>query len=374
MSHVYDVVVIGAGIVGAACARAFAADGMDVAVVEAGVLAGGATAAGMGHVVVMDDSPAQFALTQYSQAEWKALAQKLPAEAEYRECGTVWVAADEEEMAEVERKHSYYRERGIETEVLGANELYAAEPYLRSGLAGGLLVPADAVVYAPAVCRFLLESAMGQGTRVYSERALSAGSGTVALSGGTELSGRRIVNAAGELADSLTPGIQVRRRKGHLAITDRYPGFIRHQLVELGYLKSAHSSTADSVAFNLQPRITGQILIGSSRQYDVVHKEVDGEILSAMLQRAIEYMPELAAKSVLRTWTGFRAATPDKLPLIGCWPQDSTIFLATGHEGLGITTSLGTARLLADHFAGRNSEIAASPYLPQRQTLTVGHA
>ena len=120
MSHVYDVVVIGAGIVGAACARAFAADGMDVAVVEAGVPAGGATAAGMGHVVVMDDSPAQFALTQYSQAEWKALAQKLPAEAEYRECGTVWVAADEEEMAEVERKHSYYRERGIETRGTGS--------------------------------------------------------------------------------------------------------------------------------------------------------------------------------------------------------------------------------------------------------------
>ena len=63
-------------------------------------------------------------------------------------------------------------------------------------------------------------------------------------------------------------------------ITDRYPGFLRHQLVELGYLKSAHSVSSDSVAFNVQPRRTGQILIGSSRQYGAEHKEVDHDILT----------------------------------------------------------------------------------------------
>lgn len=373
MNQTYDAIVIGAGIVGTACARTFAAEGMQVAVVEAGILAGGATAAGMGHIVVMDDSPAQFALTQYSQSLWKTLSRELPAKAEYRECGSIWVAEDEEEMTAVEGKHSFYHQRAVATEVLGASELHAVEPFLRRGLAGGLLVPGDAVVYAPAVCQFLLDSAVKQGTVVYSEKALRIGSGTVTLSSGTELISIRIVNAAGEWADALTPGIQIRRRKGHLAITDRYPGFIRHQLVELGYLKSAHATTADSVAFNLQPRSTGQILIGSSRQYGVDSKEVESEILSTMLRRAIEYMPDLATKSVLRTWTGFRAATPDKLPLIGPWQEDSTIYLATGHEGLGITTSLGTARLLADHFAGRKAEIGAEAYLPQRRSVQVLH-
>jgi glycine/D-amino acid oxidase-like deaminating enzyme len=373
MNQVYDAIVVGAGIVGTACARAFVAEGMSVAVVEAGILAGGATAAGMGHIVVMDDSPAQFSLTQYSQSLWKALARELPREAEYRECGTIWVAVDEEEMIAVEHKHDFYRQHGVEAAILGSNELRGAEPFLRPGLLGGLMVPGDAVVYAPAVCRFLLDSAVERGTDVYSERALRIASGTVTLSSGIELGSSRIINATGEWADLLTPGIQLRRRKGYLAITDRYPGFLRHQLVELGYLKSAHSTTADSVAFNLQPRATGQVLIGSSRQYDISSKEVEGAILSAMLRRAIEYMPELAAKSVLRTWTGFRAATPDKLPLIGPWQEDSTIYLATGHEGLGITTSLGTARLLADHFAGRKPEIASEPYLPLRQTSRVIH-
>jgi glycine/D-amino acid oxidase-like deaminating enzyme len=157
-------------------------------------------------------------------------------------------------------------------------------------------------------------------------------------------------------------------------ITDRYPGFLRHQLVELGYLKSAHSVNSDSVAFNVQPRRTGQILIGSSRQYGAEHKEVDHDILRRMLQRAQEYMPALGAMSAVRTWTGFRAATPDRLPLIGPWPEDKSLFLATGHEGLGITTSLATARILVDGIMGSTAEIPIEPYLPSRTAEEHVHA
>jgi glycine/D-amino acid oxidase-like deaminating enzyme len=141
-------------------------------------------------------------------------------------------------------------------------------------------------------------------------------------------------------------------------------------LVELGYLKSAQSSSADSVAFNVQPRQTGQVLVGSSRQYGAEekeeNKEVDTRILVRMLQRAQEYMPRLAQMSTIRVWTGFRAATPDKLPLIGPSPGDPTLFLATGHEGLGITTSLATARLVVDQIADRKPAIPIEPYLPSR--------
>jgi glycine/D-amino acid oxidase-like deaminating enzyme len=202
---------------------------------------------------------------------------------------------------------------------------------------------------------------------------LAMGGGRVRLADGTIFSASVVVNAAGASAPALTPGIEVKKRKGHLAITDRYPGLVRHQLVELGYLKSAHSMTDDSVAFNVQPRRTGQVLVGSSRQYGAECKEVEHEILTRMLQRAQHYMPALAHTSVIRVWTGFRAATPDKLPLIGPWPADSTLYLATGHEGLGITTSLATARLLVDQIVGRKSAIPAEPYLPAR-TTSLEHA
>jgi len=136
--------------------------------------------------------------------------------------------------------------------------------------------------------------------------------------------------------------------------------------VELGYLKSAHTLTTDTVAFNVQPRRTGQLLIGSSRQFGVEETEVDPGILGRMIDRACEYMPGLRALSAIRTWTGFRAATPDKLPLIGPCPGHENLFLATGHEGLGITTAPGTARLLVDQLLSRPSAIPIEPYLPSR--------
>ncbi len=355
-----DAIVIGAGIVGAACADELARSGLKVRILEAAEVGGGATAAGMGHIVVMDDSEAQFALTHYSARLWEQLAPQLPEQAEYTATGTLWVAADEEEMAEVRRKLSYYQSRGVRAEALDARALEQAEPNLRKGLAGALLVPNDSVVYPPCAARFLIERArrhgaqLEQGVRV-TNLAEVAGSAAI------------VVNATGAGAPALTPSAGIQPRKGHLLITDRYPGFVHHQLVELGYLKSAHSITDDSVAFNIQPRKTGQVLIGSSRQYGATHREMDSRMMQWMLERAALYMPSVARLSAIRGWTGFRAATPDHLPLIGPSPCQPNVWLAAGHEGLGITTSLGTAKLLADRILNRKSSIPFEPYDPARR-------
>jgi D-hydroxyproline dehydrogenase subunit beta len=371
----YDVAIVGAGIVGAACADGLARRGLRVVVVDREIVGSGATAAGMGHIVVMDDSEAQFALTRYSQRLWEELRPELPDDVEYEQCGTIWVAANAEEMIEVHRKLAYYGKRGVPTEVLDAQALRVIEPNLRPGIAGGLLVPEDGVLYPPCAARFFIERAQQRGVDLRLGATVEQiGQGRVRLTDGSEVSAEVIVNAAGTYAPQLTPGLEIKKRKGHLVITDRYPGFVRHQLVELGYLKSAHSVSSDSVAFNVQPRRTGQILIGSSRQYGAEHKEVDNFMLVRMLERAQEYMPGLARISAVRTWTGFRAATPDKLPLIGPSTGDRSIFLATGHEGLGITTSLGTARLLADQITGTKSEIPIEPYLPSRTVKEQVHA
>ena len=366
-SRVYDAIVIGAGIVGAACAERLSNEGLRVAIVEQDLIGGGATAAGMGHIVVMDDSEAQFALTRYSQQLWMNLRAELPADVEYQQCGTLWIAADEEEMAEVIRKQQYYSERDVPVAVIDGDTLARLEPNLKKGMVGALLVPEDAVIYPPCAARFLVERSCDRSAEVFlGLKVEEIQDGSVRLNDGTRFSAPVIVSATGAWAPKLTSGIDVRMRKGHLVITDRYPGFVRHQLVELGYLKSAHSLTSDSVAFNVQPRSTGQVLIGSSRQLGVEYKHADDFMVSRMLHRALEYMPGLGQASAIRTWTGFRAATPDKLPLIGPWPQNKSLLLATGHEGLGITTSLGTAALIADHVMGRSPSIPLEPYLPTR--------
>ena len=373
MSATYDVAIAGGGIVGAACAAECAVAGLKVVVVEPGPIGGGATAAGMGHIPVMDDSPAQLALTRYSRALWTELASQLPADVEYTACGSIWLAADEQELAQVGRKKRLYDEVGVPAELLGPRELAEAEPHLRPGLHGGLLVPGDLVVYAPCAARYLMDRARAHGAVLQTAEAAHLSGTGIKLQDGTFLEAGNTVNATGAWAPRLTPGVNVRKRKGHLVITERYPGFLRHQLLELGYLRSAHSTTADSVAFNVQPRRTGQLLIGSSRQFGADHPAIDAPILGRMLRRAQEYMPGLADLLAIRAWTGFRAATPDNLPLIGPCPEDQRLFLATGHEGLGIATSLATARLVADRLLGRPSAIPLEPYLPGRHLEDTPH-
>jgi glycine/D-amino acid oxidase-like deaminating enzyme len=363
----FDVAIAGGGIVGAACAAECSLAGLNVFVVEPGPIGGGATAAGMGHIVVMDDSPAQIALTNYSRNLWRQLAPQLPADVEYVPAGTLWVAADEEEMAEVQRKRAIYESIGVHAETLGPVELAEAEPNLRPGLAGALRVPDDAVIYPPCAARYLLDCARQRGAEIHTGAAAELTASGIKLRDGSFIAAGITVNATGAWAPELTPEIEVRRRKGHLVITDRYPGWVHHQLIELGYLKSAHSISADSVAFNVQPRKTGQLLIGSSRQYGVEYSAIDTHMLTRMLQRAQEYMPGLAEVSAIRCWTGFRAATPDKLPLIGPSSPESHLYLATGHEGLGITTSLATGKLVADQILCRPTAIPVEPYLPYRK-------
>ncbi|MEP7362378.1 MAG: FAD-dependent oxidoreductase [Acidobacteriota bacterium] len=370
-----DVIIIGAGIVGAALADRLSAERMHVTVLEASHVGGGATAAGMGHVVVMDDSEAQFALTSLSRRLWSEYAAKLPASGEYEARGTLWVASDDDELDAVRTKLNYYRERGMAAAALTAAELAQKEPNLRRGLTGALFVKDDSILYAPSVARFLLERAQSRGAIFMQSAAVAHATGTtVELASGTVLRARNVIHAAGTKTKHLPVEIPVVPRKGHLAITDRYPDFLRHQVVELGYLKSAHGHDEESVAFNVQPRATGQILIGSSRQYGVADPAVEPRILARMLQRAVEYMPGLSTLSVIRTWTGFRSATPDGLPLIGPVHSHPGLWLATGHEGLGITTSLGTAQILADQILEREPEIPVEPYLPKRFAQLHAHA
>lgn len=361
-----EAVVVGGGIVGAACAYYLTREGLKVEVLEAAFAGGGTTAAGMGHIVVMDDSEAQLSLTAYSQRLLESLRPELGERCEYDPAGTLWIAEDPAQLDLLRAKHELYNARGIAAEILDGAGVASCEPRLRSGLAGALRVPGDSIVYPPGLARWLLDRAEAGGATVSEGCRVQRIEDRAVIVGGRRRQADVIVNAAGVAAATLTPGLPVIPRKGHLVITDRYPGFCRHQLVELGYLQSAHGMSGESVAFNVQPRPTGQLLIGSSRELVGMDGRINRSIVTRMLERATWFLPELARLSAIRTWTGFRPASADKLPFIGAWPEREGVWIAAGHEGLGITTALGTGRVLSDLVAGRAPTIDVTPFAPAR--------
>ncbi|TCV97661.1 glycine/D-amino acid oxidase-like deaminating enzyme [Luteibacter rhizovicinus] len=359
----YDLIVVGAGIVGAACADYASAEGLRVAIVEPGPVGGGATAAAMGHLVAMDDDPAELALSRYSLELWESLS-NLP-QAEFSRCGTLWVASNERELASIPAKRARLAAAGVETEAIDSDTLYRLEPALAPGLAGGMRVPGEAVVYPPAVARHLVDRAVERGARMYSRRVAHIEYGGVRLDDDTRLQGPALIATGCALAQ-LLPTLPLRARKGHLVITDRHPGLVHHQLLELGYADSAHGDADSSVAFNVQPRPTGQILIGSSREFGSSTPEVSLPMVRRMLARSFRFLPALRQLDALRIWTGFRPVSPDGRPYLGRVPHEHQLWVAAGHEGLGITTSLGSARLVVDQLLGRATAIDASPYDPAR--------
>ena len=368
MTDTYDVIIVGGGIVGTCCAEYCARAGLSVLLVEKDIIGSGTTAAGMGHIVVLDDSDIQFQFCLYSRSLWTELARQYGEKFEWEKRGTIWIAADDEEMDIVRAKHKYYSDHGVNSKVLDTRSLYQLEPSLKEGLVGGLLVPDDAMVYSPSAARFFADQAAIAGAEISLHTPVTKinSNGSISLANGDHIFGGIVINAAGCWSPELTCDVPVFKRKGHLVVTNRYPDMIRHQLIELGYLKSAHNVSSDSVAFNLHPRSDGKILIGSSRQSDDQSSEIDYDILGRMLKRSFEYMPNLKDANAMRCWTGFRPATPDKLPLIGPCPDNSRVWLATGHEGLGITTSMATGAIIMDMIEGRDSAIPTDPFLPSR--------
>lgn len=377
-----DAIVIGAGIIGAACAWQLAQQGLQVILIDD--QRPGATAAGMGHLVCMDDNPAELALSAYSLDLWRSLVQRMPDTCAWRGCGTLWLAATPEEMAIAELKQQRMAALGIASEMVNAEQLSQRELMLRSGLAGGLSVPSDGIIYAPNAASWLVEDSAGAVKRHYGT-AVALEEYTVSLAGGEKLTAPIVVLACGLQADQLLASQQspfqprpfqplphplLKAKKGQLAITDRYPVQVKHQLVELGYGASAHASGGTSVAFNVQPRPTGQLLIGSSRQFDAVDGAIDLPLMAKMLQRATTYLPGLAQMNIIRCWTGLRAASADGLPILSAHPHYPWLWLVLGHEGLGVTTALGSAALITAQILQNRPAIDDIPYRAARLLAT----
>lgn len=353
---------------GAACAREYLRQGLSVAVIERGAVGAGATAASMGHLLRVDAEGAadqhEYQLSHRSMQLWQAWldeSREHVEAAEHQCCGTLWIAADDEEMAAAARKQAWLQSQGHAAELLDAEQLARAEPLLRAGLTGALHVPDDARVYPPRVAARWLEGAQlirGEVSRIDAQG--------LTLADGRRLWGALIVLCGGLSSQRFLPAGCLVPKKGQLAITQRQPQAVRHQLVELGYLKNAHRTDVDTVSFNVQPRPGGQLLIGSSRQLNREDAALDMGMLSRMLDHATRFIPPLKEMSLLRCWSGIRPASSDGQPLIGAHPLLPRVWTACGHEGLGITTSLASAELLVQLSLGQAPLLDPAPYSPSR--------
>jgi glycine/D-amino acid oxidase-like deaminating enzyme len=370
------VVIVGAGVVGASCARSLAREGADVVLLEQGEAPGvrGATAAGMGHITVNAADEASIQLCILGRRIWREDAPPNSEEDGFVEIGTLWMAEDDASLADLGLAASRLNEAGVAADLLEGSSLFEVEPALARDLRGGLRLPEDGAIYAPTAAASMVGEAVQMGATIRtSVKVLAVERGQVRLDDGTSISADAIVIASGlealELCEETGVSIPILPREGHLAITSRGTCVLNHHVVEAAYQQGALGEVEDTVACAILPRSTGQLCIGSSRRPRRAG-EVDSELIERIMVRSERFVPGISGLPVVRTWSGTRAATGDDRPLIGALPGIEGVWIAAGFEGLGITQAPAAAQLITCSILGQESPIDPGPWDPSRQMTT----
>ncbi|WP_328862839.1 NAD(P)/FAD-dependent oxidoreductase [Streptomyces sp. NBC_00306] len=374
-TETYDVVVIGAGVVGSACAYYASRAGLRVAVVDRGPVAGGTTGAGEGNLLVSDKAAGpELELALLSVRLWRELAAVLPASVEYEPKGGVVVAPDEAALGALRRFADEQRAVGVDAREVTADELGELEPHLAPWLAGGFHYPQDAQVQPARAAAYLLHTSGCE--RYLGEEAvtiLTGADGTVrgVRTARRELSAPAVVNAAGtwgghvaELAGTTLP---VLPRRGFVLVTEPLPRVVRHKVYAADYIADvASGSAALQSSAVVEGTPAGPVLIGATRERVGFDRGLSGEALRRLAARAAALFPLLAHVRVMRAYHGFRPYLPDHLPAIGPDSRVPGLFHACGHEGAGIGLAPATGLLIAAALCGERPPLDPAPFAPER--------
>ena len=372
-----DVVIVGAGAVGAACAYFAAMAGLKVAVVERGAVASGTSSACEGNLLVSDkEAGPELSLAQYSQSLWRGELAEYGHLWEFDFKGGLVVSAKTSTHENLRRLAERQRAAGIDVELVDSASLAEFEPHLNPSLVGGAYYPQDSQVQPMLVVAHLLRLARGRGATVHTHTRVvaftrdgDAVTGVVTDRG--TISAGAVVNAAGTwggaIAELARVNVPVLPRKGYVMVTEPLPVLVRHKVYAAEYVDNVASSDA---GLQTSPVVEGTdggtILIGSSRERVGFDKSFNPRVLSEMAGKAIGLFPFLADVKALRCYSGFRPYCPDHLPVIGPDPRAPGLFHACGHEGAGIGLSVGTGALIAALLDGAAPAMGIEPFAPER--------
>lgn len=364
-----DVVIIGGGIVGCACAYYLTRAGVKVTLVEKGPLGSGASKAGQTHIVTWEEPATHLDLAVQSDRLYQELSQELPIDIEYRKVSSIGIVELPEGLPAMQGLVGRLQARGAHCHLLSNAELRKLEPNIAPDLAGGALFEDDAQVNPLVTTQALAAVVRSSGGKVETQTEVTGfepGPDKSSIQAVITQKGRiptgQVVIAAGawsgEVGKLAGIDLPVSPRKGVLVVTSQVPEtavFNAKIIFSAGYLDTVNqgASSGIAVAANLQKTSHGNLLLGSSRQFVGFDPFIDPQVVSLMLSRCLRFFPALARVTALRTWAGFRPYTPDLLPIISPVAEIKGLYIASGHEGIGITEAPITGLLISQMITGQ---------------------
>lgn len=372
-----DLVVIGAGAVGAATAYFAARAGLRVHVVERGEIAGGTTSACEGNLLVSDkEAGHELDLSLFSRRVFTEELAQFGHLWEFESKGGLVVSSTPAGAESLAALTVRQRAAGIEVSDVSATDIPDYEPHISPHLVAGAYYPQDAQVQPMLMTAHLLRLARELGATVSTRTAV-----TGFLRDGDRVTGVRtstgtisapaVVNAAGtwagRVAELAGVPLPILPRRGFVLVTEPLPRLIHHKVYAGEYVAAVASSDAGlQTSPVVEGTASGTVLIGSSRERVGFDTTVSLQVLAQVAGHAVALFPMLERVLVMRSYLGFRPYCPDHLPVIGQDARVPGLWHASGHEGAGIGLSVGTAKLLAEALTGADTSLDLAPFAPER--------
>lgn len=360
------VVIIGAGIVGAASAMYAARAGLEVVILDRGPIGSGTTSRGEGNILVSDKAPGpELDLALASRRLWTDLGQRLDGDGiELDAKGGIVVASSPDALRVLHEFALDQRAAGVradETDPAGLAEL---EPQLSTSLPGGVYYPQDMQVQPVLAAHAFIADAIAHGARMVRDELAGAelradGSlRAISCASGIRIEADAAVNAAGtwggQVAQRLGGPIEVLPRRGFVLVTGPLPPTVRHKVYSADYVSNVASSDMGlETSCVVESTRGGTVLIGASRERVGFDGTMQPHVVAALARQAIAIFPTLRTAKLMRVYRGFRPYCPDHLPVVGPDPRVRGVLHACGHEGAGIGLAPATGALIAAHLTGQ---------------------
>jgi len=368
-----DVVIVGGGIMGTASAYYLAKAGLKVHLIEKGPMGGGgASKSGQMAVVTWEGPQIHIDLALASRKEYLKLQEELPIDIELRKLGGLLVFLTPEDMESFKPEYENLKRWGSPGQFVSAEELRKEEPHFAPNLGGGIFYEDDLAVYPMHVTEGFTAAfqAMGGTTEFFTEVTgfeLDKNSGRVngvRTNKGSIATGNVVIAAgawSGIVGNMAGLSIPIVPRKGTLIITEPVPtGLINHELInEAGYLKSVTSTGTEALPGSpvINRAANGNLMLGSSREYKGFDTSVDPMVMATILARILKIVPKLGEVHAIRSWAGLRPSCKDLLPIISAVDEIGGLYIASGHEGIGITEGPITGKLMSQLILGEKLDV-----------------
>jgi sarcosine oxidase subunit beta len=356
-----DIVIIGAGVIGASIAYHLLRENIRVVVLEKKEVAGGSSGACEGLLLMQSKKPGLHSdLALQSLQKFPTLVRALDHPIEFENKGGVVVIESEAELAAMQVFVERQAKAGLDISLLNRTQARRIEPALSEDIVGVTFSPLESLVNPLLLTIGFLQAARKAGATVLTHTRvegidLEHGRVAAVRTDKGRIAAPIVINAAGswaaQIGEMVGLTIPIKPRRGQILVTEAVPPLLKRCILSAKYIAAKFDpriAAAGDVGFAVEQTQSGNILIGSTREFAGYNKGTTFEGILTLARNISRVIPGLRNLQVIRSFAGLRPYTPDGLPILGRVDEIDGFIMAAGHEGDGITLAPITGEMIAE--------------------------